>query len=161
MEQHPIRSSRLDTGIIIALLVALIVRPTLYTLIVPVRFNGMIDGSVSRSCWWLFYTWILFWEWIPFVVLWWALRRSGRQWLEVGVDWSYFVRHRIVFFIAVAAFIAIASTLPHFLYHGSVPRVSQTFSFLPVTGFERVFFLLAAVSGGICEEICYRGLPLR
>src|SRR5271168_1901015 len=82
---------------------------------------------------WRIYAWILFWEWMPFGVLWWALRRSGRQWLDVGVDWSYFVRHRIVFFIAVAAFIAIAFTLPHFLYHGDVPRVSQTYSFLPVT----------------------------
>lgn len=161
MEQSPTRVSRLDVGIIIALLVALIVRPVLYTLITPVYFSGMADGSAGRSHWWLLYAWILFWEWMPFGVLWWALRRSGRQWLEVGVDWSYFIRHRAVFSVAMMICVAIAFALPHFLYYGSVPRISRTFYFLPVTGPERFFFLLTAVSGGICEEICYRGLPLR
>ena len=158
--QHiPKNRFRFDYGIAVAMVVALIVRPLLYTIVTPMLFRG--DGSAGRGYWWLLYSWILFWEWMPFGVLWLALRRSGRQWQEVGVDWSYFVHHRTVFFIAITSFIAIAFTAPHFLYHGSVPQMSQTFSFLPVTGFERVFFLIAAVSGGICEEICYRGLPLR
>jgi membrane protease YdiL (CAAX protease family) len=161
MEQSQTRSSRLDAGIIIALLVALVVRPVLYTLIVPVRFNGMIDGSVSRSHWWFFYAWILFWEWAPFGVLWWALRRSGRPWSEIGIDWSFFVRYRIAFIAVIVVFTITAVTAPRFLYHSDVPQVSQTFIFLPVTGPERIFFLIAAVSGGICEEVCYRGLPLR
>ncbi len=161
MEQTPTRSGRLDVSIIIALLVALVVRPLLYTLITPVYFSWMAGGSTPRSHWWPFYVWILFWEWMPFGVLCWALRRSGRLWSEIGIDWSFFVRYRIAFLAVLAVFTITAVMAPRFLYHGDVPCVSQTYSFLPVTGLERVVFLTAAVSAGICEEICYRGLPLR
>jgi hypothetical protein len=161
MEHNPPSSSRLDLGIIIALLLALIVRPLLYTLITPVYFKVMDGGSTERIHWWLFFAWILFWEWMPFGVLWWALRRSGRLWSEIGIDWSFFVRYRIAFLAVLAVLTITAAMAPRFLYHGHVPRVSQTYSFLPVTGLERVSFLIAAVSAGICEEICYRGLPLR
>jgi membrane protease YdiL (CAAX protease family) len=161
MEQSPTRSSRLDVGIIIAMLVALVVRPVLYTLITPTYFSWIAGGSAPRSHWWPFFAWILFWEWMPFSVLWWALRRNGHLWSEIGIDWSFFVRYRIAFLAVLAVLTITAVMAPRFLYHGPVPRVSQTYSFLPVTGLERVFFLAAAVSAGICEEICYRGLPLR
>jgi membrane protease YdiL (CAAX protease family) len=42
----------------------------------------------------------------------------------------------------------------------SRPRPAEFTEFLFSAGY-RVFFLVAAISGGICEEICYRGLPLR
>jgi hypothetical protein len=161
MNQDPARSSRLDAGIIIALLVALIVRPVLYTLTTPAYFRVMEGGSAGRSHWWLFFGWILFWEWMPFGVLWWALRHNGRLWLEVGIDWSFFVRYRLAVLAVLAGLTVAAGLAPGFLYHGNVPRVSQTYSFLPVTGLERICFLIAAVSAGVCEEICYRGLPLR
>ncbi len=161
MEQSATRVRRLDVRIIIALLVALIVRPLLYTLITPVYFSELANSSAGRSHWWLFCAWILFWEWMPFCVLWWALRRSGRLWSEIGIDWSFFVRHRITFFAVLAVLTITAVMAPHFLYHGDVPRVSRTYSFLPVTGPERVFFLITVVSAGVCEEICYQGLPLR
>ena len=161
MDQSPTRVSRLDFGIIIALLMALVVRPVLYTLITPAYFRVMGAGSAGQSHWWPFYAWILFWEWLPFGVLCWALRRNGRLWSELGIDWSFFVRYRVVFLAVLAAFAISAVLAPHFLYHGNVPRVSQTYSFLPVTGLERVSFLTAAGSAGICEEICYIGLPLR
>lgn len=161
MEQSPTRVCRLDAGIIIALLMALVVRPLLYTLITPIYFRVMGGDLAGRSHWWLFFAWILFWEWMPFGVLWWALRHHGRLWSEIGIDWSFFVRYRIAFLTILAALTITAVMAPRFLYHGNVPRVSQTYSFLPVTGLERVFFLIAAVSAGICEEICYRGLPLR
>ncbi len=48
MVQSSTRSGRLDAGIIFALLVALVVRPTLYAVIVPVHFNGMIESYVSQ-----------------------------------------------------------------------------------------------------------------
>ena len=161
MDQSPTRVGRLDVGIIIALLVALIVRPLLYTLITPVYLNWMADGSAGRSHWWPFYAWILFWEWMPFGVLCWALGCGGRPWSEIGIDWSFFVRYRIAFLAILAVLTITAAMAPRFLYHGDVPRVSQTYSFLPVTGLDRVFFLTAAVSAGVCEEICYVGLPLR
>lgn len=161
MEQGPTRIRCLDAGIIIALLMALVVRPLLYTLITPVSFSGLADVSMSRSHWWLFYTWILFWEWMPVGVLWWALRRKRRPWSEIGLDWNFFVRHRIAILALVAVLMVTALMAPRFLYHGNVPRISQTYPFLPVTGPERLFFLLAVVSAGICEEIGYQGLPLR
>lgn len=150
-----------NVGIIITLLAALIVRPVFYTVIAPINLSGVAVGSTPKSHWWLFYTWILFWEWMPFGVLYWALRRSGRLWSEIGVDWGFFVRHRIAFLGALAGLTVAAFMAPRFLYHGDVPLVSQTYSFLLVTGPERVLFLIAAVSAGICEETRYRGLPLR
>ena len=112
MEQSPTRVRRLDAGIIIALLVALIVRPLLYTLITPIYFSGLGNSSAGRSHWWLFCAWILFWEWMPFGVLWWALRRSGRPWSEIGLDWSFFVRYRIAFFIVLAGLTITAVMAP-------------------------------------------------
>ena len=161
MAQGPTHVRRLDAGIIIALLVALLVRPLLYTLITPVYFSGLADASAGRGHWWSFYAWILFWEWMPFGVLWWALRHNGRPWPEIGLDWNFFVRYRIALLAMLVVLTITAVMAPRFLYHGDVPRISRTYSFLPVTGPERVFFLMTAVSAGICEEICYRGLPLR
>jgi hypothetical protein len=160
MDQTPTRVSRLDVGIIIALLVALVVRPVLYTLITPIYFRWMANAAPG-SHWWPFYAWILFWEWMSFGVVWWALRRNGRLWSEIGIDWSFFVRYRVAVLAILAVLTITAVMAPRFLYQGHVPQVSETFSFLPVTGLERVFFLTTAVSAGICEEICYVGLPLR
>ncbi len=161
MERNPSSSSRLDTGIIIALLVALIARPVAHTLCAPRFFHGLADASAGRGRWWLFYAWILFWEWLSFCVIWLELWRSSRKWLDIGVDWRFFARHRTIFLCAAIAFMVMAIMAPRFLYYGVVPRVSQTSSILPVTGLERLIFLVAAASGGICEEVCYRGLPLR
>jgi hypothetical protein len=161
MERSPTRTGHLDAGMIIALLMALVVRPLLYTLITPGYFSRLADASAGRTHWWLFYAWILFWEWVPFGVLWWALRRNGRPWSEIGLDWRFFVRHRIGVLVVLVVLTITALMAPRFLYHGVVPRVSQTYPFLPVTGLERVFFLLAVVSAGICEEAGYAGLPLR
>jgi hypothetical protein len=155
------RKSRFDVGIISAMVVALVVHPLLYTLVTPIIFRGaIVEGFAGRGCWWLLYGWILFWEWMPFGVVWLALRNSRRPWSDVGVDWNYFVRHRTIFVVAILSLV-VAFAAPRFLYHGAVPRVSQTYHFLPVTGFERSFYLLAATTGAVCEEVCYRGLPLR
>ena len=161
MERSSISVSRPDFGVIIALTMALIIRPLLYTLITPVYFSKLVDHAINRSLWWEFYTWILFWEWIPFGLLCWALRRRKHQWPQIGIDWHFFVRYRIATAAVLVVLTLTAFLAPRYLYHGNVPRVSQTFPFLPVTGPERFFFLIATISAGICEEACYRGLPLR
>jgi membrane protease YdiL (CAAX protease family) len=43
----------------------------------------------------------------------------------------------------------------------TLPPVSRTSPLLPVSPMERLFFLVPSISAGVCEETCYRGLPLR
>jgi len=61
--------------------------------------------------------------------------------------------------LAVALVVRIGA--PSYWYGGNPPAISRTFVLLPISSLERLFFLLCAASAGICEEICYRGLPLR
>lgn len=149
-----------DGPMIAALLAAMVVRPVCYTLI-PMFLLLRPDISPPRTGWWLFNLWILFWEWSPMAVLWWAMRRGNRPWSEIGIDWRFFVRRRIILISVWTILVALAIAAPHFLYHGKTPAVSRSFFLLPVTGLERVCWLFLSASAGICEEIGYRGLPLR
>ena len=146
---------------LVALAVALAGRPLVYTLVDPAPLIGTLDADHGRRPWWLFHLWILLFQWIPFFVAWWALHRGARPWSAYGVDWSWFRRRRAPL-LAVAAVVAGCAVLaPRYWYGGDLPRVSQTLPLLPVSPLERIFFMLASVSAGICEETCYRGLPLR
>jgi hypothetical protein len=149
------------TPTLAALAAALVLRPLAYTVIDPVPFTGPLDGSAGRAPWWWFHAWILAWQWLPFLLAWWALARSGRAWSEYGVDWSWFGRHRWPLIVGAVLLVAVAFVAPRYWYGAGVPSSSQTFGLLPVTATERLFFLVAALSAGVCEETCYRGLPLR
>ena len=150
-----------DGPTLLALLAALVARPLIYTLVDPQPFLGPLDGSQGRRPWWLFHLWILLWQWLPFCVAWWALVRSGRPWSTYGVDWGWFRRHRRPLLAGAALLAVCAFAAPRYWYGTSPPAVARTLALLPVTGWERLFFLVASVSAGICEETCYRGLPLR
>jgi hypothetical protein len=153
VEQSTAPSGRLDIGVIIALFVALIVRPTLYTLIVPFRFSGVPEGAVSSGHWWSFFGWILFWEWMLFGVVWWALRRGGRRWSELGVDWTFFVRHRVVFGGLIIAAALVAALAPFFIYHGDVPRVSRTLAICRSPDRSAFYFLWQPYQQGFARRL--------
>ncbi len=144
-----------------ALFAALVMRPVAYTILDPEPVIGPLDGSLGRRPWWLFHVWILLCQWIPFGVAWWALARSRRSWSAYGVDWSWFRRCRVPLAVVAAVLAALSVGAPHYWYGGDPPVVSRTFVLLPVSPIERLFFLLSSLSAGICEETCYRGLPLR
>jgi membrane protease YdiL (CAAX protease family) len=163
MEDNAVRSERLDAPIVTALLVALVIRPLLYTLIDhPFRRAGLVHGPPDRvSSWWLFQFWILFWEWLCFLFVWWALRRSGRWWSAIGLDWHFFARHRVLLVALFLLLVIGALISPSVLYGGHIPASSQSFGLLPATRSERLLWLVTSLSGGLSEEVCYRGLPLR
>ena len=146
---------------LVALMVALVLRPLAYTIVDPEPVIGPLDGSLGRQSWWLFHTWILVFQWIPFLAAWWALARGRRSWSDYGLDWSWFGRHRAPLLAGLAVLCAVALGAPHYWYGARFPAVSRTFVLLPVSPVERLFFLVCSVSAGICEETCDRGMPLR
>jgi hypothetical protein len=146
---------------LVALFAALVLRPAVYTTVDPGVVIQALAGSNRRAAWWMFHGWILLLQWIPFFIAWWALARSGRSWFDYGIDWFWFRRRKASAIVCAGAFGLVAVGAPWWWYHGNPPPESRTFALLPVTAMERLFFPFASVSAGICEETCYRGLPLR
>lgn len=158
------RSPRRDPALLFSLIVAFVLHPLIYTLVVPgflhPAFAEPHDNPIGRAHWWLASSWILLWEWLPFAVLWWAVRRGNHNWKEVaGVDWSCFKRHRVVFLSATALLLLATILVPILFSRDAYPP--SKLPFLPVNWSERLMFLSLSVSAGVCEEISYRGLPLR
>lgn len=158
------RPPRRDPALLFALFVAFILHPLIYTLLVPgflhAAFGKPHDNPTGRADWWLTTGWIFLFEWLPFLVVWWAVRRGKHNWQEVaGVDWGFFKRHRVVFLSATALLVLVAVLVPIFSPRDA--HSSTAFPFQPLGGSERLMFLALSVSAGVCEEISYRGLPLR
>jgi membrane protease YdiL (CAAX protease family) len=154
---------RLRWPTVVALATVLIVRPLLYTLVDhPFRRIGLVHGAGGRvSSWWLLQLWILFWTWLCFLVVWWSLRSSGESWSAVGVDFRFFVDHRVALLCLLVFLAGGAVIAGSFLYRGRWPTTSLTFGLLPVTLPERFVWLVTSLSTGLSEEVCYRGFPLR
>jgi membrane protease YdiL (CAAX protease family) len=151
------RSSRLSVGLIVALIIILVIQPTLYTLLKPHNVD-----TTTRAYWWLATGWVLLSIWLPFGILCLAVHSGKYKWQEVaGVDWHFFSRHRVACAVLLILFVMGAVIAPRLLYHGNPPLISPTYIFQPVSCAERLVFLVVAVSAGICEEVTYRGLPLR
>ena len=60
---------------------------------------------------------LLAFHWVPFAVVWAALRRNGEPWSSIGVDWGWFVRRKywvggVLLVLAAAAFAAPAGEPP-------------------------------------------------
>jgi hypothetical protein len=146
---------------LLALFAALVLRPVVYTTVDPISIVGSSVSPDGRQAWWLLHCWILLLQWIPFFLAWWALARADRCWSDYGLDWSWFRRRKKPLIVCVVLLGIAAVAAPWWWYHGNPPKLSRTFALLPVTPMERLFFLLAAASAGVCEETCYRGLPLR
>lgn len=88
---------------------------------------------------------------------------GGRhKWQDIaGVDWRFFIRHRTICAALLILFVIGAVIAPRLWYHGDPPRVSPHWIFQPETWVERIIFLVTAISAGVCEEVTFRGLPLR
>lgn len=150
-------SSRLDGWTTSALLVSLVAVP----LFMCSGLGGPIIEPIftehSRAHWWMFMGGILMAvHWIPFTFIWLALRRNGESWESIGVDWSWFARHRLwlgglLVLLVIGAFVA-----PSVHYGGKLPGISQTIFMAGVSTPERLFMILVAITAGM-EEVIFRG----
>src|SRR4051812_7482024 len=156
------RKQPFSRWLIVAAVVALVIRPLLYTYLpLTNQLAALVaDEDSARSNWWLFMSWVLFWQWAPFALLAWAMRRSALSWSALGLDWRYFKRRAPVLLGLLPVAIVVSFAAPQWLYGDDIPSISDSFFLLPVTGPERLFWLVLAGSTAICEEVCYRGLPL-
>lgn len=148
---------RLDTYTSLALFVGLVAYPLVYCS----GFMGQIVVPIftenSRLHWWYFWLANLAFHWIPFALIWLALAKNSERWDSIGVDWSWFVKHRIWFGGLIVLLITMAFVMPGALYEGELPKRSQTIFMAPVSTPERLFLIFGAVTAGVTEELLFRG----
>ena len=111
----------------------------------------------TRADWWLFWGIMSVGHWTCFGLIVWALRRNGEPWTSIGLDWGWFVRHRISFLAAFAVLLLGAFFVPKLRYGTEVPALTGLFPIWPVTTPERLFMIFGAVTAGVVEETLFRG----
>jgi membrane protease YdiL (CAAX protease family) len=148
---------RLDTYTSLALFVGLVAYPVLYCSGIMGQIVAPIFTENSRLHWWYFWLANLAFHWIPFALIWLALTKNSERWDSIGVDWSWFVTHRLWFGALLVALIAMAFLMPGILYDGELPKRSQTIFIAPVSTPERLFLIFGAATAGVTEEVLFRG----
>lgn len=77
-----------------ALLVSLVVYPVVYSSGVMGRLIAPMFTEPGRLHWWYFWLANLAFHWLPFALIWPALRKSGENWESSGLDWNWFARRK-------------------------------------------------------------------
>lgn len=143
-----------------ALMLVLVVYPVVYSS----GFMGDIVRPIitehSRRHWWLFWWANMAFHWIPFGVIWLALRRSGETWASIGVDWGWFRRWRWPVAAVLGLLVLASIAMPRLYYGDAPPPISQTFFLAPVTATERLWVIWCAITAGVTEEVLFRGFAL-
>jgi uncharacterized protein len=157
MSDDSLTKPRLDTYTAVALFAGLVAYPAIYCSGIMGQIVEPIIAQNSRQHWWYFWLANMAFHWIPLALIWLALTKNLEPWSSIGVDWSWFVKHRIwfgglIFFLAVMAFV-----MPGVLYEGELPKRSQTIFMAPVSTPERLFVILGAITAGVTEEVLFRG----
>lgn len=137
-----------------ALLLILAAFPAVLILVVPrVPFFPSPTGS-GRQAWWNLVLWLVAWEWalVAFVRV--GLGREGLDLSETGLPSMGRAQ-----WLAAATTVAVAAT---FLLVAPPPGAGRDASlwYLPATPWERMAWLGAAVTAGVCEEVLFRGFAL-
>lgn len=160
MRSHRGSISRLDGLSWLALIVSLVVYPALYSSGIMGRIITPIFTEGSRLYWWYFWLANLGFHWIPFSLTAWVLYQNEETWKSVGIDWSWFWKHRISLGTLLMTLGVLAFLMPGIHYGVSLPPRSQTIFLAPVSGWERLFVLLGAGTAALTEEILFRGFAL-
>lgn len=157
----------LDKFTIIALVISLIVYPVLYSndffslLLFPFLPDELIPSlhnNNERTQWWYFIFSNLLYHWIPFLFIRHALIKNNETWSSIGVDWSWFIKHRNWFIGILTALIVAAFILPEIYYGDELPTRSQAGFIGPISILERlVTIIVLAFTAGITEEVIFRG----
>jgi membrane protease YdiL (CAAX protease family) len=157
MESNAAAKSRIDAFTGLALFVSLVVYPIVYCSGIMGRIVTPIFTENSRPHWWYFWLAQLAFHWIPFLLVWLALARNREAWTSIGVDWSWFARHRMWLGGLVLLLVALAFVMPRVLYDGALPPRSETIFLAPVSTPERLFLIVGALTAAITEEVLFRG----
>jgi membrane protease YdiL (CAAX protease family) len=148
---------RLDRYTWTALFVSLVLYPVIYCsgfmgdIIWPIIRDG------SRRHWWYFWLVNLAFHWIPFALIWLALRKNGESWASVGVNWQWFAERRHWLLILLAVLATMALIMPGVHYGDALPGQSRSVFIAPVSSVERLFLIFGAFTAGVTEEVIFRG----
>jgi membrane protease YdiL (CAAX protease family) len=161
---------RFDKYTIIALIVGLVAYPVLYSNdffsslfmpLLPSEWTSLLYNRDERIGWWYFIVSNLFYHWIPFFFVWYALVKNNESWHSVGVDWSWFVKYKFFFIMLVVVLVSSAFILPHIYYESELPTRSQVGFVGPISTLERLAAMFVLVfTASVTEEVIFRGFAL-
>ena len=160
----------LDKYTVIALMIGLIAYPVLYSNdffssllfpFLPDEFTSPLYDSDKRAGWWYFIISNLFYHWIPFLFIWYALVKNNESWRSVGVDWSWFSKHKRLLIGLLTVLVVSAFIVPNIYYGSELPARSQAGFIGPISTLERLAAIIAlAFTAAITEEVIFRGFAL-
>jgi membrane protease YdiL (CAAX protease family) len=151
---------RIDVYTFIALFVSLVVYPLIYCSGIMGEIITPIFTENSRTHWWYFWLANMVFHWIPFALIWLALRKNGESWQSIGLDWAWFAKHKLWLGLLVAVLAVASFVMPGVLYGQTLPVISDTIFMAPVSSFERLFIIFGAFTAALTEEVIFRGFAL-
>lgn len=162
--------TNLDKYTVVALIVGLIAYPVLYSTdffssiffpFLPDDFISSLHNNIERTEWWYFVFSNLFFHWVPFLFIRHALIKNNETWSSVGVDWSWFIKHKHWFIGMLAILIVSALIIPTIYYGNELPTRSLAGFIGPISTLERlVTIIVLAFTAAITEEVIFRGFAL-
>lgn len=147
----------LDRYTLAALFVSLVAYPAIYCSGLMGKIIEPIFTESSRLHWWYFWLANLAFHWIPFGMIWLALRKNQEDWISIGLDWSWFLKHKALLGLLIGALIILAFVMPGVHYGNTLPGRAQTIFMAPVSTAERLFVIFGALTAGVTEEVLFRG----
>jgi membrane protease YdiL (CAAX protease family) len=161
---------RHDKYTIIALIIGLVFYPVLYCTdffssvlfpVLPDEFVSSLYDDNKRTEWWYFIFSNILFHWIPFLFIRHSLKKNNETWSSIGVDWSWFSKHK-KWFIGILSVLIISSfVLPQLYYGNELPMRSQAGFIGPVSTLERlVSIVVLAFTAAVTEEVIFRGFAL-
>lgn len=143
----------------IALFVSLALYPLLYCSGIMGQIIEPIFKEHSRLHWWYFWTINLLFHWIPFGIIYFALRKNNESFQSIGLELDFF-RKKFWWFIALFALLVFFAFIIPKLIYDKFPPISNTIFIGPVSTPERLFVILGAFTAAFTEEIIFRGFAI-
>lgn len=120
-----------------------------------------MQNDNERTEWWYFIFSNLLFHWIPFLFIRHALIKNNETWSSIGVDWSWFLKHKNWVIGVFSILIISAFIIPSIYYENELPIRSQAGFIGPVSILERlVTIVVLAFTAAVTEEVIFRGFAL-
>ena len=161
----------MDKYTIIALIVGLVFYPVLYSTdffssllfpLLPDELLRSLYNESERTEWWYFIFSNVLFHWIPFLFIYYALKKNNETWESVGVDWSWFLKYKIWFIALISVLIVSSFVIPQLFYGDELPLKSIRTGFIaPISTLERLVSLVVlAFTAAVSEEVIFRGYAI-